>query len=397
LTADFLVVGGGVVGVTIALEIKRRHPDLSVVLLEKEPRLGLHASGRNSGVLHAGFYYTEDSMKAKLTRDGNREMKAFCEDRGIRVNHCGKVVVAKGERDLAGIAELLRRGAANRVDLQEIDAKQAAEIEPRVKTHQKAIYSPTTSTLDPEEVMGALAEEARRLGIEIRTETAYEGRIGRAVKTSRGPVEAGYVVNAAGLYADVVARDFGFGMNLRVLPFKGLYLYSDEPPGALRTNLYPVPDLRNPFLGVHFTVTVDGHVKIGPTAIPCLWREQYGGTSRFRARELGQMVRIGVPLFFRAGFDFRALAFEEVRKYWKPHLVKQAGALAEGVTASQYRRWGRPGIRAQLVDVRRRALVMDFHLEGDEQSMHVLNAVSPAFTCSFPFARTVCDRIEQRG
>ena len=394
MTADFVVVGGGIVGVTIAVELKRRHPDLSVVVLEKEARLGEHASGRNSGVLHAGFYYTEDSMKARLTRDGNREMKAFCEDRGIKVNHCGKVVVAKRESDLPGIAELLRRGAANGVELQEIDACQAAEIEPRIKTHKRAIYSPTTSTLDPHEVMKALVEEAGAKGVELLTDTAYLGRSEKGVRTSRGIVDPGYVVNAAGLYADRVARDFGFGTGLRVLPFKGLYLYSEEPPGSLRTNIYPVPDLRNPFLGVHFTVTVDGHVKIGPTAIPCLWREQYRGVARFRARELLQMIQVGVPLFLRGGFNFRALAFEELRKYWKPHLVRQASLLAEGVCTGQYRRWGRPGIRAQLVDVRSRELIMDFHLEGDGRSMHVLNAVSPAFTCAFPFARTVCDRID---
>ena len=393
MTADFLIVGGGVVGLSVALELRKRHPDLTVLVIEKELKPGLHASGRNSGVLHAGFYYTDDSLKAKLTRDGNREMKAFCEDRGLKINHCGKLVVAKGERELAGIAELMRRGAANGVDLQEIDSKQAKEIEPRVKTHAKAIFSPTTSTVAPAEVMAALVAEAERSGIRVLPETAYLGRSAGAVRTTKGDVDAGFVVNAAGLYADKIARDFGFSQAYRILPFKGLYLYSDEAQGAIRTNIYPVPDLRNPFLGVHFTVTADGHAKIGPTAIPCLWREQYGLLGRFRIGELLGMMEVGLPLFVRAGFDFRSLAFEEMRKYWKPHLVKQAAVLAEGVRTAQYRRWGKPGIRAQLVDIGKRSLVMDFCLEGDGRSMHVLNAVSPAFTCAFPFARKVCDRI----
>jgi L-2-hydroxyglutarate oxidase len=396
MTTDFLVVGGGVVGVSIALELKRRHSDCSVTVLEKEIRPGLHASGRNSGVLHAGFYYTADSLKAKLTRDGCREMKTFCEEHGLKINRCGKLVVAKNEADLEGIAELLRRAEANGVELQELDEQQAREIEPRIKTHGKALYSPATATVDPAAVMEALVAQAEHHGIAFECDTAYLDRRSDWVRTPRETFHAGYVVNAAGLYADKVARDYGFGENLRILPFKGIYLYSDEPVGAIRTNIYPVPNLKNPFLGVHFTLTADGHAKIGPTAIPCLWREQYGLFGGFKGREFWGGALIAAGLFLRAGFDFRSLAMQEVRKYWKPHLVKQAAALAEGVALGQYKRWGRPGIRAQLVDVKTRKLVMDFHLEGDEKSMHVLNAVSPAFTCSAPFARYVCDEIGAR-
>jgi L-2-hydroxyglutarate oxidase LhgO len=204
------------------------------------------------------------------------------------------------------------------------------------------------------------------------------------------------LVNAAGLHADSIARQFGFSSNYRIVPFKGLYLYGDEGAHAFRTNIYPVPDLRNPFLGVHFTVTVDGKAKIGPTAIPAFWREQYGGMQGFDFRDcLATLFReLGLLLF--AGFEFRRLAVEELLKYNRRHLVNLASGLAEGVRPENYTRWGKPGIRAQLMDVRTRKLEMDFVLEGDDRSFHVLNAVSPGWTCSLPFSAHVVSEIVSR-
>jgi L-2-hydroxyglutarate oxidase LhgO len=395
-SADFVVIGAGVLGVNIATELKRRRPAASVVLLEKEPQPGLHASGRNSGVLHAGFYYTADSLKARFTRQGNARMKAYCEAKGLRINRCGKLVVARDESELEGLAELLRRGTRNGVVMEELDEAGARRIEPRAKTFRKALFSPDTATVDPAEVMRSMVADAQALGVVLRTGTRYLGRRPGVVDTSTGAIACGYVVNAAGLYADQVARDFGFSERYRILPFKGLYLYSSEPVGAFRTNIYPVPNLKNPFLGVHFTVNVDGHAKIGPTAIPCLWREQYGWAENFRFPELTEVLGMSAGLFLNAGFDFRGLAVEEIRKYYRPHLVAQAAALAEGVRAGDYVRWGKPGIRAQLVDTAKRTLVQDFCVEGDASSFHVLNAVSPGWTCSLPFAEHTCDEIERR-
>ena len=392
---DFAVVGGGVIGVRVAIELKRRHPDCSVALLEKERSLGQHASGRNSGVLHAGFYYTADSLKARFTKQGNAEMRAYCEEYGLRILRCGKLVVARDEGDLTGLDELERRARANGVELHRVSSDEAAQIEPRAKTFERALWSPTTATVDPGEVMRAFGDEARGLGVEVLTGVRHLGRAGAGIRTSAGAMDAGYTINCAGLYADAVARDFGFGEGYRILPFKGLYLYSSEPSGAFRTNLYPVPDLRNPFLGVHFTVTVDGRAKIGPTALPCYWRENYAGVGRFRAREFASVLGTEARLMLRAGFDFRGIALSETRKRFRRTLVSQAGRLATNVRLSDYTHWGHPGIRAQLLDVRHRTLVMDFLVQGDERSLHVLNAVSPAFTCSIPFARHVVEMAER--
>jgi (S)-2-hydroxyglutarate dehydrogenase len=400
-TADFLVVGAGIIGISIARELRRRHTQATVLVLEKERSCGRHASGRNSGVLHAGFYYTADSLKARFTRDGNEALRAYCTVRGLPLNECGKLVVARSAADLPQLDELLRRGAANGVPLESLTAEEARRIEPRARTFERAIFSPRTATADPGAVLDALRTDAEREGIAFALATAFR-RVGGAgsrtspvIHTSHGTIAAGYVVNAAGLQADRIARQFGFARHYCILPFKGLYLYGDEPPGSFRTNIYPVPDLRNPFLGVHFTVTVDGRAKIGPTAIPAFWREQYAGFKGFSLRDFIEIAWRQLGLVCSAGFEFRRLAWEELRKYDRRHLVALAGELADGVRPEHYRRWGRTGIRAQLLDTRSRTLVMDFVIEGDARSLHVLNAVSPGWTCAFPFARHVVDEIDR--
>ena len=394
MTSDFLVIGGGVIGLNIARRLRRVFPSASVRLIEKEVNCGLHASGRNSGVLHAGFYYSPDSLKAKFTWSGNRLLSAYCEEKGIPLNKCGKLVVARDHSEHAGLDELLRRGGANGIPLDSISEKEAKAIEPRVKTCERALFSPATSTVDPSLVMEAMKKDAIEEGVQLQCGVRYLSLRKQQVTTSGGTYAAGYVVNAAGLYADRIARDFGFAERYRILPFKGLYLYSNEPPGSIRTNIYPVPDLKNPFLGVHFTVAASGKAKIGPTAIPGLWREQYDGMANFQLNEFIEVAMRGLGLLASSKFDFKALAVREAAKYSRFKMVSLASHLAEGVKPEHYQTWGKPGIRAQLLDIKQRKLEMDFVLEGDNRSMHVLNAVSPAFTCSLPFSEYVCERIQ---
>jgi L-2-hydroxyglutarate oxidase LhgO len=393
-STDFLILGGGIIGLCVARELKRRFPGTDVTVLEKEVACGLHASGRNSGIIHAGFYYAADSLKAKLTRAGNRAMTDYCTAKKIPLKRCGKLVVAKNEDDLPRLDELLRRGGANGVPLENVTEEQAREIEPRVKTRRRAIFSPSTASANPRGVIQAMTQDAKKEGITIRTGVRYLRSKKGVVVTPQGSFTAGHVINAAGLYADKIALDFGFSERYRILPFKGLYLYSDEPPNAFRTNIYPVPDLRNPFLGVHFTVRADGHVKIGPTAIPALWREQYRGFDNFRFGEFIEVLFREAGLIVSSSFDFQKLALAEMQKYSRPRLVAMASHLAHGVRQEHYTRWGEPGIRAQLLDIKTRKLEMDFVIEGDAHSTHLLNAVSPGWTCSIPFARHVVDQIQ---
>ena len=390
---DFLIIGGGVIGLSIARVLKKRFSDSRVTLIEKEKGLGFHGSGRNSGVLHAGFYYSSDSLKAKFTRTGNQRLTEYCESRGLKINKCGKLVVAKNEEELQRFNELLERGKKNGVPLQCLTKAEAREIEPRVKTFEKALYSPSTATIDPLEVIMAMQKDAEDEGVDIHLGTGYLQAQGNRVSTSSGSYEARMVINAGGLYADKIAMDFGFSRKYRILPFKGLYLNSDEPPGSLKTNIYPVPNLKNPFLGTHLTVTVAGKTKIGPTALPALWREQYQGMKNLCWSEVLEILARQCGLFISSNFNFKALACEEIRKRSRPHLVALASSLAEGVELNNYRTWGKPGIRAQLINIEERKLEMDFVIEGDQDSIHVLNAVSPAFTCALPFAEYVCDQV----
>ena len=393
---DFLIVGAGIVGLAVALEAKVRFPDATVVALEKEGEVALHSSGRNSGVLHAGFYYTADSLKARFSREGTRRWTEFCLDRGLAINRCGKLVVAKGPHELEGLAELKRRGDRNGVVLQEVSAEEAREIDPAAKTFEKALFSPTTASVDPSEVVRTLAADVLAAGIEIHFDTRALGRKGKVLETNRGDYQPGYLINAAGLYADRLARAFGFGHDLDILPFKGLYLYGDPQERRPRVHIYPVPDLTKPWLGVHFTMGVGGEVKIGPTAIPAFWREHYKGLENFNLREAASILSTEASLFLRNDFGFRNIAFDEVKKYARPILVKQGAELVDGVSMESFRRWGKPGIRAQLFHRKERKMLMDFYLEGDDRSLHVLNAVSPAFTCAFPFAEFVLDEVEVR-
>ncbi|NIA09643.1 MAG: L-2-hydroxyglutarate oxidase [Nitrospiraceae bacterium] len=390
---DFLIIGAGIIGLSIAREIYNRFPDSRIIILEKENAFAMHASGRNSGVLHAGFYYTEDSLKARFTRDGNRLLTEYCDQRGLKINKCGKLVVTRNDKDLDALEVLFERAEKNGVSVERLSAKEASKIEPRVKTLKYALWSPTTSTIDPKQVVESFGQELGRKGVAVNVNERYVRRAGEQVLTSKGIYRPTYLVNSAGLYADKIAKDYGFSKNYFMMPFKGIYLYANPTFGDLSVHVYPVPNLANPFLGVHFTRTVDGTIKIGPTAIPAFWREQYKGWDRFDIRELSQILFQLVALFQGTGKDFLRLAMDEIKKYYKPYLVREAAQLVTGVRLEDFGGWGEPGIRAQLVDRRTNRLEMDFVVEGDSKSIHVLNAVSPGFTCALSFSKYVVDQL----
>lgn len=378
----------------IARELSNRFPSAKITILEKEPDVAYHSSGRNSGVLHAGFYYTADSLKAKFTRDGNRQMKEYCYAHGLQINETKKVVVAKDESELPALFELEKRGKANGVEVKIIDEKELAEIDPNVKTFKHALWSPSTATVDPVEVNQAIKEELKQKGVQFFFGEGYTSRVdGNKIKTTKGNIfSATKLINAAGLYADRVAKDFGYSKKYTIIPFKGIYLKYTGTKNPVKTNIYPVPNLKNPFLGVHYTVTVDGHVKIGPTSMPAFWRENYKGMYGFSFSEMTGILGKEAKLFFRNSFGFRSLAIDEIKKYNRRYFTGLAASMVRHLDAKGFTEWGRPGIRAQLLDVTTDELVMDFIIEGDSNSVHVLNAVSPAFTCSFPFAAYVVDK-----
>lgn len=392
--SDFLIIGGGIVGLTIARRLRALHPNSAITLLEKEPAVALHGSGRNSGVLHSGFYYTADSLKAKFCVAGNAAMKEYCKAANLPINPTLKLVVATNDAEVEGLHELKRRGDANGVAVELVDEQRAAEIEPNVRTHKLALYSPNTVTVNPGDICRHMRDELEKSGVKILTNHGYQKRLsGNRIRAGGKEFDAGVLINCAGLYADKVAHDFGFGEEYTILPFKGIYLKYSGTAKPLRTNIYPVPNLKNPFLGVHFTITGAGDIKIGPTAIPAFWRENYSGLRGFNAAEMVQIMRWQATLFAKNAFNFRSLAYEEMRKYNKRHLVGLARAMVRDLDESAFSEWSTPGIRAQLLHKKNLALVQDFVVEGDQKSLHVLNAISPAFTCSIPFAEWVVAKI----
>lgn len=393
-SADLVVIGAGIVGLAVADAWLLRNPRSSVIVLEKERTLAAHASGRNSGVLHAGFYYAPDSLKARLTRQGNAQLRQFCLEAGVPIRETGKVVVTQSESELPALQELHRRAVANEVAVELVDEQQLRELEPLARTHTYALWSPTTAVANPVAVVEALANRVVTRGGEILMGSAVLGAGPGWVRTANhGEISAGHIVNAAGLYADVVAHWFDVGSDYRMLPFKGLYWYGTWEPGRLQRHVYPVPDARNPFLGVHLTVTVDGRAKIGPTAIPALWREDYGGVHGMKASESLDIARTYPQFFTSRNHDVPGLIRSELPKYSRKHLVRQAAGLVPSVRVEDFTEKGRVGVRAQLFHLPTKKLEMDFVVERGESSTHILNAVSPGWTSSLAFASYVIDAV----
>jgi L-2-hydroxyglutarate oxidase LhgO len=264
-------------------------------------------------------------------------------------------------------------------------------------THEEALWSPNTGVGDPMAFMNEFTKEFLELGGEISYDTWVRSYSGNKLETSRGSIHAGHIINASGLYADKIAAMFGFGNRYTMLPFLGLYIYAPRLKGTLRRHIYPTPDPRNPFLGVHLTTTVDGSVKVGPTAIPVLSREQYSLGSGFNLREFFEILGTYPKFALSPHHDVLSLLRTELPKLSRRVLVSQAKKLAPSIRLEDFTQVGKPGIRAQLFDLKDRKLEMDFVVEGDAHSTHVLNAVSPAWTSCISFSKFVVDQMYEKG
>ena len=380
-TYDYLIVGAGIIGMTIAHQLKIKDSSLLIAIIDKEENVALHASGRNSGVLHAGFYYSADSLKAKFTVDGNKRMKQFCKDNNVFVNFTQKVVVARNEKELQGIYELHKRAEINGVETRILDENEVRKIDSNIKTYQKALFSPTTASVNPKDVCLTLKNLLKEKGVDFYFNTTFEEH----------DLKYNYLINSAGAYADKIAKKFGLAKNYTMLPFKGIYLKYMKNQTDVKTNIYPVPNLNNPFLGVHYTITVFNDIKIGPTAIPAFWRENYKGFDNFKFSEMIEILYYQVKLFVLNSFNFRTLALSEMKNYSRTFFIKKAQAMVYKI-GNDFKPIP-AGIRAQLLDTKTNELVQDFVIEHSNSSTHILNAVSPAFTCSFAFAEYVVEEI----
>lgn len=392
---DYVIVGSGIVGLTVATEIARRSPKSSIAILEKEPKPGAHASGRNSGVMHCGIYYGSETTKAKVCAEGARRMIEFAEAEGVAVNRCGKVILATSESQLPTVDKLMRNATENNIRAERIDNKTLAEIEPYAAEAYAAIYCPSTAVIDSTSVLEVLRSKLESQGVTFYFNCEFKEKINdHELRTSIGLIGYGFLVNCAGAYADEIAKAYELATDYALVPFKGTYWkLSPESNHKVRANIYPVPDVSMPFLGVHLTRVISGDVYVGPTSIPALGRENYGllsGISLLESISVGYQIS---RMYLKNENNFRKLAHQELGKYNKNNFLKSAQKLMPSLTLGEMVATPKVGIRPQLVNVRTKKLEMDYILEQTKSSLHVLNAISPAFTGSLTFADMIVDRI----
>ena len=386
--SDVLIIGAGIVGLSVGIALLQARPSLKILVIDKEDGPGQHASGRNSGVHHAGFYYSPDSLKAKFCREGNAELRSLCIENEIPVLECGKVVVARNAEEDARLDLLFSRGITNGVELEIYDAANLEKHEPLARTHGRYLWSPKTAISDPKAVTTAMVKRFESLGGRI----SYSSKV--QMSESSGEVcvkgfEAKYVINSAGAQSDRLARSLGMAKEYAMVPFMGIYRSVESKKLPLRRLVYPVPHPINPFLGVHFTLTLDGKVKIGPTAIPILGREQYSLASGWSLSDIGQALVATNALIRGSTHSFSDILKSELPKLKQSYLVKESATLVP--SARQIREWKKkpPGIRSQLVNIKSGRLEQDFIVENFYNSTHILNAVSPGWTSAIPFGRWV--------
>jgi L-2-hydroxyglutarate oxidase LhgO len=387
---DVTIIGGGIVGLAVALEVTKRFPRLRLLLLEKENRVGQHQSSHNSGVIHSGIYYKPGSLKARLCVEGARVMVQFCREHGIPHRVCGKVIVATREEEFPGMEELRRRGEANGVaGVQSIGQEQLREIEPHA-SGLRALLVPSTGITDYSAVCSKYAELIHAHGGTILTSTAVTGlrRLpSEVVVETGGPAfSTTHLINCGGLFSDRICRMAGEKPDVMIIPFRGEY-YDLIPERSLlvRGLIYPVPDPRFPFLGVHFTRRTSGRVDAGPNAVLAFRREGYQRTD-FNLNELASAIAF--PGFWRmAAKHWRSGLDEFHRSFSKAAFVRALQRLVPGVCAQDLVPGG-SGVRAQALR-RDGTLVDDFQFVPSGRMLHVLNVPSPAATASIPIGRCI--------
>ncbi len=394
---DFVIIGGGMVGLSLARQILERGISKSICILDKEKELGLHSSGRNSGVLHAGIYYKPNSIKAKVCIAGSKRLKEWIKDKKLPINNCGKLIIPQSKDLDCQLDELLKRGRANGAKVELINEKEIYRLCPHAKSSTgRAIWSEYTSVVNPKIILNHLEKELVEKGVKIlKDQRNLDFQIHKKyISTSKFKISYGHLINCSGVEAAQIAHKFDVGKELYIIPFKGIYWQLKKVSLIkIKTNLYPVPDLNMPFLGVHFTPNsnLSGNVSIGPTATFSLGRENYNGFKGVEfARSLRNLTTIA-RLYYSNSGGFRGYIHKQSLQNIPLLMIKEAKKIIPKIKLNDIEPSKKVGIRSQLYDSLNNKFEDDFICKNGYHSTHLMNAISPAFTSSFELADLIID------
>ena len=385
---DFAIIGSGIIGLTLAFKLKQKFNNSKIVIFEKEPNSISHGSGRNSGVLHSGIYYEPGSLRANLCVTGVKELKEYIKSENLWINECGKLLLPTSEYSYSNLENLFNRAKKNGVEINKIKNEEIKRIEPNTNCQfEYGLHVPFTSVADPKEVSKSLIENLKKMNVEINYNSKILKISEQKLFTQNNTIEAGHIFNCAGLFADEIAKNSNLEFRYSFLPFKGKYWKITNKSFKLNHLVYPIPDLRYPFLGLHSSHNRHGDFYIGPSSTPVFGREQYNGI-------LGDNLKESISLIFNFSKKIifnenklRTLALQELSLLTKRGFFNQIKKMFDNINPDDLELSDQKvGIRSQIFDPQIKNLVNDFVVINQKNITHVLNAISPAWSASFAFA-----------
>jgi len=385
---DFAIIGSGIIGLTLAFKLKQKFNNSKITIFEKEPNSISHGSGRNSGVLHSGIYYEPGSLRANLCVTGVKELKEYIKSENLWINECGKLLLPTSEYSYSNLENLFNRAKKNGVEINKIKNEEIKRIEPNTNCQfEYGLHVPFTSVADPKEVSKSLIENLKKMNVEINYNSKILKISEQKLFTQNYTIEAGHIFNCAGLFADEIAKNSNLEFRYSFLPFKGKYWKITNKSFKLNHLVYPIPDLRYPFLGLHSSHNRHGDFYIGPSSTPVFGREQYNGI-------LGDNLKESISLIFNFSKKIifnenklRTLALQELSLLTKRGFFNQIKKMFNNINPGDLELSDQKvGIRSQIFDPQSKNLVNDFVVINQKNTTHVLNAISPAWSASFAFA-----------
>lgn len=387
---DVFIIGSGIVGLTTAIKLKKKDKNLNISILEKENSSTQHGSGRNSGIIHSGVYYPPNTLKAKLCVNGSKQLKNYVKDKKLWIDECGKILIPTSKETVHNLDVLLHRARENSVEAELISNSDAEKLEPNINSDfDKAIFIPFTSIVSPKEVMTSLIKDFSEIGgvINYNEEVINIDSKQNKILTRKNSYNFDYILNCSGLHADTIAKSAGLDFDYSFLPFKGKY-WKIKKNYKLNRLIYPIPDLNFPFLGVHTAHNKSNEVFLGPTSTPVFGRESYSFWNNFKLSEISKLLPSFLYKIIKNQNNLRNLAFREIKMLTKQGLINEIKKIIKNVEVKDLVYYEeKTGIRSQIFDNKSQNLINDFVVKKfNNNQLHVLNAVSPAFTASFAFA-----------